>query len=56
MEWVKVEDRLPHQSDISFLVTDGFLVDIGFLEESEFVSDLCNLDITHWMDLPKPPS
>lgn len=62
LDWIKVEDRLPEDEHI--LIYDGENISIGFFDGLHFrdymnqddMSVYSNLNVTHWMPLPEPPT
>jgi hypothetical protein len=59
MEWISVKDRLPKGE--ALCLNDRNDVIIGYLEftaEDHFVAENEHeilTDVTHWMEIPKPP-
>ena len=72
MEWISVKDELPEDGDYvltaqpykiggSFLGASGCVINthIFMLENLEWFNEgtaNCDLGISHWMPLPKPPT
>lgn len=63
-EWVSVDERLPDEVfDWVIAYQDGAYCTVGYTKKRGFYMpypfDLCNLnlaEITHWQELPLPPS
>lgn len=59
MEWIKVEDRLPVNNERVLICKSG-IVDSAYYDGYRWKWDMSHHvpdaeDITHWMELPKPP-
>lgn len=58
MEWISVNDLLPENSiEKDYLVTDGINVLMCYRNRDTWFihGDFDLSEITHWMQLPKPP-
>lgn len=66
MEWIKIEDRLPEEGKLVLRYGKDFCkYDVDYIitfdnpNEPYVWASVCsdeNLKITHWMELPTPPS
>ncbi len=66
MEWISVEAGLPNQDQIVLAISrwKGYFIVYRHLQSWRYyytgegceVVDICQQELTHWMELPKPPA
>lgn len=64
MEWIRIEDKLPPESEHILMYTDNgevfcgrVLIDEGYIRRVFYTTGHLTWDgVTHWMPLPPPPS
>ena len=60
MEWINIEDRLPHVRRCYYICFDGRNVGLAWMGEHRFEILIHSSGdggfVTHWMVLPEPPS
>jgi len=54
VEWIDVNQKLPEQFD-QILISDGKVVTTSYFQDGDFVGKELDIEVTHWMPLPKKP-
>ena len=56
-EWISVKDQLPDDADLVLVYSErsGVRTDYYYNDEWEYY-DRNQIEITHWMPLPEPPT